>query len=375
MRRYVLTFLGAALFAFGAAVAMNLAVDHNGVLALRGEEGRRTLERYVAKLRSSSAGLVMIYQDRQVKAELARQSDDDCFILGSSQTFFFDAQTTPYVFEGCRGVTNLALSVAGFEDFVALSGILAEKPVKSRIVVGVAPWLLKANPDTSWTEYEDVWRQGLQALGLPKTSAYVLPSDWKIMFNGAYALENFHAELERLTQRRPDRAAQALYGIEAGQATEEDAVILPNGRIVYPPEPAPDPRTLGDGAINIFAPEIEPEAVSQFESALRNLIARGHGVTLLITPYHPIVMACRNPLVCATLQKVETQAREIAARLDVRLIGSFDPRPFELGPQDYLDEMHLGLSGVSKLRQVDGNPWRAARTTKARATLSRATLE
>ena len=111
--------------------------------------GEKPSERYISKLRASDKGLVMLYQDRLVKAELARQTRDDFFILGSSQTFYFDAQTSPNVFEGCRGVTNLGLSIAGFEDFVALSGILARKPGGSHIVVGVTAWLLKANPDTS----------------------------------------------------------------------------------------------------------------------------------------------------------------------------------------------------------------------------------
>jgi hypothetical protein len=359
MRAYVLTLFAVFVIVLGVAGTINGVIDHWGVFSTTGEAGQEIIRRYVEKLRASERGLELIYQDRQTKAELGRQSDTDCYILGSSQTFFMDAQTAPNIFKGCRGVTNLGVSIAGFEDIVALSGILAENHHNSHVFIAVTAWMLRANPDLSWTDYEDAYLRGARLFDLPQTAGQLrhISNDWKMLLSVDYLLTNLRAEMAHRQRGVTSESTAPLAGIDASVAEEEDEpILLPNGRIVYPPVTAPDPTSVGDGSFNLASPEIDSEIAKEFEAVVQNLETRGLEVTLLLTPYHPEVMNCRNPRVCKTLKRVEAQVREIALRLKVKLIGSFDPRPFGLSWQDFIDDIHPGLSGVTKLKAIDVNP-------------------
>ena len=178
-----------------------------------------------------------------------------------------------------------------------------------------------------------------------------------MLLDGVYAFDNLQEALGRSEGDHNYTPAERLGGIEASLANDSDAIVLPTGRVLFPAEAPPNPASLGDGGSYIFSPKVDPEVAAEFELAVRNLLKRGKEVAFLITPYHPVVMDCKNPLVCETLSKVEAQIRLIAARLKLRVIGSFDPAPFKLTWQDFIDDMHLGLTGVSKVKEIDSDPW------------------
>ncbi len=45
----------------------------------------------------------------------------------------------------------------------------------------------------------------------------------------------------------------------------------------------------------------------------------------------------------------EAQAHVLADEMGIRVIGSYDPRPFGLTPQDYIDERHLRPEALGRL--------------------------
>jgi len=354
MRTYVFRLALACIVVSCAAAGINFFIDSKSNFALSGEAGARVVERYVAKLRESATGLVMVEQDRLVKAELARQSADDCYVIGSSHLFQFDATTAPRVFEGCRSVANLAVSAGGFEDFVALAGILAAREDHLKFFVEIAPWSLRPNPAPLWTEYEHVYDRGRMVFALgqrPFGFSNVL-GEWAGLFRADYAIMNLKFLAEHGFWIGSEGAAREFRGVPASEAKDDEVVFLPDGRLGYPAvllqSAPPDPALIGDGGFNMADPALDPTTISELEHTVAYLLRRGHKVTFVMTPYHPSVTACRTPSVCRTLQAVETFARQVAIGWNVPLIGGFDPRPFGLIRQDFMDDMHLLSSGLSK---------------------------
>ncbi len=337
-----------------AAAGINFFIDSRNNFALSGEAGAHLIERYVSKLRESAPGLVMIEQDRLVKAELARQSSDDCYVIGSSHLFQFDATTTPRVFHGCRSVVNLAVSAGGFEDLVTFAGILAAREEHLGFFFEIAPWSLRPNPAPLWTEYEDVYDHGRTVFALNQRpfefSTFL--GEWGALFRADYVIMNLKFLEEHGLRNGSEGAARIVGGVPAREASDDEVVFLPDGRISYPAavlrSAPPDPALIGDGGFNMADPALDPTTVSELERVIAFLLRRGHKVTFVMTPYNPLVMACRTPSVCRTLQTVESFARQASLRWNVPLIGSFDPRPFGLTQQDFMDDMHLLLSGLFK---------------------------
>jgi len=355
MRAHLFLLISACAAVMVGAAALNFSVDSESNFALRGQDGQHVVERYVAKLRESKSGLVMIEQDRLVKAELARQSTDDCYVIGSSHVFQFDAMTVPAIFERCHGVTNLSVSAGGVEDFVALAGILAMRADHLRLYVEISPWSLRPNPSTIWTEYEDAYDRGRATLGLGERT-FKLPralDEWEGLFRADYAIMNMKFVADHEFRGRAEKAARVFAGVPSDEAKDDEVVNLPDGRLSYPAamlqSVPPDPALVGDGGFNMADPALDPTTILEMERVVRILIDRGHKITFVMTPYHPSVVACRTPSVCRTLQTVENFARQAALRWKVPLIGSFDPRPFGLTKQDFMDDMHLLLSGLAKL--------------------------
>ncbi|HMK91063.1 MAG TPA: hypothetical protein VK446_15690 [Methylocystis sp.] len=348
MRGPLLCFLGAALATLVLAAGVNYFVDSGGDFLVESGEGQRLVEGYVEKLRAEPRGLVLPDQDRLIKIELARRSAADCFVIGSSHAFQFDAETAPNIFQGCREVANLAAPAGGFEDLVAIAGFVAERRDGAHFFLEIDPWTLRPNPSIFWAfEYRDVYERARSALGLPPRS--VLPTkllaDASALLNFRYLIANLNAVLHGDVKRQ-----KTLAGIAAADNADDDLLMLPSGRFVYGNM---EPVALGqvvDGSFNSEEPALDPTTVAEFESVIGALLGRGHRVSFLITPYHPFVVStCRSPLICRCQKAVEGYVRAASVRWGTRVIGGFDPRPLGLADRDFMDSQHLMLSGVSKL--------------------------
>jgi hypothetical protein len=358
LRVYVLSFALCFLVIVGSVAAVNYGVDVNGVYQ---PQDSNIVRAYVAKLRTSPDGLVFVplAWERNVKIELARQGTADCYVWGSSRVMQVDKPTAPQVLGACGAVMNLWESGATFEDFVAATGRLVAFGRRGRVFVGVDPWLLRRNVNSLWTQERASYERGRIALGLAhdRNGLAGAGAKWLNLVSADYALNNFRAIL---TSQRPPESAKghaSLMPRDSREANSDEAIMLPNG-CYRPMANAPPPRSsVGDGSFWIAAKAIDPGVAAEFELAVRTLEQRGLKVTLVLTPYHPDVMACTGALVCQTLTTVESFARNLGSRLGVEVVGSYDPRPFGLTWRDFRDEIHVGAAGLPNLRRLSSNPW------------------
>jgi len=362
MRRYVLSFAICFLAITGAVAAVNYNIDVNGVYRNQDSDVVRA---YVAKLRTSPNGLIFVplEWERKIKIELARQSTADCYVWGSSHVKQVDKATVPQILGGCDAVINLWESGAAFEDFVAAAGSLVASGRRGRLYVGIDPWLLRRNVNSLWMQERNSYERGRAALGLAHDRIGPLSDGgkWLNLVSADYALNNLRAVLTSPLGLRPTLVA-SLKLRDGRDANPDEAIMLSNGRYEPITSAAPPPSSVGDGSFWISEQAIEPGIAAEFEVAIRALERYGLKIILVLTPYHPDVMACTGARVCQTLNAVESYTRDLGSRVDVEVVGSYDPRPFGLTSRDFSDDTHVGVAGLPSLRRLSGNPWNAKRT-------------
>src|SRR5215510_3137802 len=198
MRSYALSAVLSFALIVGLVVATNLAIDVNGIYRPHNLEMARAVSDYVAQLRASEAGLLFVAPERSIKIELARQTDADCLVVGSSRAMQIDDQTAPQIFPDCKRTANLAVSGGTFEDLLIMAGILAERPGSRTIYLDVSPWMLRRNADTRWTDHRTLYDRARFMFGLPIQGSGAAPMiDAKLLnlINADYALYNMRSML------------------------------------------------------------------------------------------------------------------------------------------------------------------------------------
>lgn len=369
MTRFGVGFFTAFVLALVGVAGLNLFVDENGVYRADDANEVTYITSYVTRLRASSNGLVFIPQERRFKVELARQSDADCYVTGSSHVLQIDHVTAPQMFPGCRQVVNLGVSGAGFEDIVAQAGVLAGRRFAGQLMIGLGPWMLRRKADVRWTEERVAYDMGRRVLNLPRSAAepVTVETRWLGLINGDYAAHNARALARRIRNwagranaaRVPVAAARAVVDVSA--ASDTDQVVLPNGRLIYarglPGQGSAASGSARDGQYKIEAQAIDPAVLQELETAVRTLQGHGIKVALLLTPYNPTVMACRGRYVCETMAQVETAIRALAASRAVPVLGSYDPRPMGITSDGFIDDMHLESGSLPDIRVIGQNPW------------------
>ncbi len=331
-----------------AVAAVNFTVDVSRIYHADDSNEHARIIDFAQRLQKSKDGMVAVPWDRALKWELARQSDAECFVTGSSRAMVFGIEQLRMFESGCRSVANLGVNGAGFEDFVTAAGLIAEKPLPKAVYVGVDPWALRFNADARWTGFERVYHSSRRRLGLSDKEQQHGWDAFANLLNGQYLLANINSVTSGHTEI-PIKAVEP----DGANVLADENVLLPDGSLVYSqkyksPRPVPDDR-IGNGATKIQPPYLDPRVTAEFEYVLNGLSARGIRIVLLLAPYHPKVMRCQSPKACAALTAVEEWARDLAQRHGYQIIGSFDPRRFGIGPELFHDELHMDAAAIKYL--------------------------
>jgi hypothetical protein len=351
MRHYSACLALSFIVTVATVAAANFAIDAEGILRKPADLGD-VVRAYVGRLIDRPNGLVLTGRERGIKLELARRTDADCLVTGSSHEMQLDLASAPQMFEGCRAVANLAVLSGSFEDFLAAIGVIAGRESLATVYVGVDPWTLRRRFNDRFAEERGAYEHARAVLGLKKDPAgrTEVAERYRLLVGGDYLLQNMR--FMRRTGRFEIR--------DGGLARDDEMVIKADGIILesrkFSRKPSPAISTAISRLRAVLA-AVDSEVASEFERALTYMVERHVGVKLLLMPYHPEVTSCAQGDVCEKLGDVETHARNLARRLGLEVIGSFDPRPFALTSQDFTDAGHLQMRALHKVGQVRHNPW------------------
>lgn len=350
LRPHFLALAAAFTAVLGVVGAVNWTIDSKG--ALRGADASWPA-RYTAAVRASEHGLAWPErQERSVKAALAAASDAECIVVGTSHMQMIRRDRFAPARAACADLTNLWVTQGTLEDVVTMLAAVADKPRLRRVYVGVSPWLFKWSANSGWTENAEGYERARRRFALPPAATGGAGLDGVAnLLNFKY----FQANIRSLQGKGGRKPALRAAADEVGSnLASSDNLMRPDGSMFmsrdYRAGHPQDWAAVSDGSFMVRAPVVQPHAVEDVARVLGVLQQRGLAVTLVLAPYHPKVFECRNGAVCAALAQVEGEARALAARLGgIEVLGGFDPRPYDLGNQDFYDDMHLTEGGLVKV--------------------------
>lgn len=278
----------------------------------------------------------------------------DVIVIGSSRTKLLRADSFPG-----RTFFNASISGASLTDYLALTYLIQSNGGLPRtMVIELNTFLLCDEPVSVWPRF-GAQQKELEAHfleGAPVPPRQPEPPSWDT-YSRFLSPDYFQLSLFTLLDSRLGDASAS--GVHVLQPGEEPYTLtyLSDGSEIFPWRRR---KNLGkDSVIALaidagqhagFIPErIEPERQRLLETYLSYLQAHGVEVILFLAPYHPIsydIMVGNEYRIVADIQEYY---EEMARRLDMRLVGSFNPADLAIGGDVFYDATHItpeALAGI-----------------------------
>lgn len=348
---FFLLFVGTLVLGLAAVAATNYAIDVRGVFRMSTKSFQAGITNYVQHLTRSATGLVKpAVSDRAIKYELAQQASGDCYVFGSSHEMTLNLQRVPSLAAHCRSVVNLAVSAGGYEDALAMLGVLVDKEPKDKLVIfGIGPWYLKNRGLLRWHELHEGYAKARARLLGEHTRVVGNDGTLKNLINGEYLTYNINSLLT------PGGTAPSTLGPDSLRpaTAHTEGSFQPDGSLTYSAEYVEKTFPRGDTTqctdYMIARPFVYDSAVLELERVLTALTANGTRIALLLSPYHPGIHKCAIDTPAA-LRETEARVRSIGKRLGIPVWGGYDAALHGMTGEDFYDFMHVDANSLHKLR-------------------------
>ena len=362
MTTYLRYLFGYLISVLVVTATLNFAVDPANIY----REGVVNPKSYAKALVNSDYGLwdmAGTNDERLLAKEMSFYSNRaDCVIIGSSHVMQIGNGRAPRPLQdNCRSILNLGVSGGSIQDHITLT-YLAIKYSQSehprRIILGVDPWIFSFSKDKRWSSYSDDYQQakddvyglnnkvvsdqnGVQSSWISKLTnlinlEYTIRSVKIVVRNyseGSPTIK-FAAKLDpEVGGEYPVRLRDNSYVYDRKYISDAASATVPLGGVAY----------LTEGSLN------QQDAINAYRGLL--LWIRGKGVEpiLLMTPYHEnVILAPKAPNTIA-IAATEPLVVQLARELDIKLIGSYDPKMFNCLRGEFYDFMHPTMDCLRKL--------------------------
>lgn len=294
-------------------------------------------ETQMAKELSSSPAIYTANMDERqfVRSRIHMEKmKPDVIVLGSSRVMQVGTHNLG------ADVLNLAVSGASVEDLVAISNMASQKFEPSSILIGIDPWLFNAKSEQNrWKTLKAEYLSGVQELGI--TLSGTVSSDVRQNKDTESVIAQLYDYFNLSTFSAEDDKPEYLSKIR------HDGSRVYN--IFYANK---DPLSVEKGAMEFASYAMDPFEFSdenrQLLSRLISHLSKRHKATLVLSPYHPALyqfMADHD----RKFLEIEKISRDLAAELNVELLGSYDPEVAGCAPDEFYDGMHPKESCMEKV--------------------------
>jgi len=154
--RYTLILIVFTILILAFIAVVNFNVDPQRIYSSTNTNNSSVLKDFAGKLETSEFGIVLKSLDlneRDRKKALAiYSSNHDCMIIGSSHIMQIGSHANKNSLPNyCSSITNLGVSGAVIEDYMAYTNMILERENKiSTLIYGIDPWSFKQNIHEGW---------------------------------------------------------------------------------------------------------------------------------------------------------------------------------------------------------------------------------
>jgi hypothetical protein len=247
---------------------------------------------------------------------------------------------------------NYSVAGASLEDFLALVSIHldAHGKLPAHAIVSVDPWMFNRNSGLHrYHSLADDYEKMMKRLGLPIQKELGSRNNLLKLISLDYMSRNINFVIDNLRNE--------MWGYVVISNSDVDMHLKePDGSAHYPfSQRRPDPKAvellaIGYARGNAYALGQFTQMGNRelFEAFIGYMLDHQVEVTLLLMPYHPttykLLLADSNHRI---VSDVESYLVGLSNSLDLKLIGSYDPRQLGFGADDFFDGSH-SLEPVSK---------------------------
>lgn len=345
------------LLVLTTAAGLNFAIDPAGIY----REGRVNPQAYADALVQSKHGLMIpenAFDDRLVSKALAKYSQRvECVVIGSSHVRQVSSDRPQKSLEKeCGSILNLSVSGAGIEDHLALTYLALQSGRPKKIILGVDPWTLTFGKGQSWTAYRNDYIQARTEILGKRSDAEGRTHDKAAfakllnLINLEYTLRSAGTAIHDFRNGAPTITAAPELNPVVGW---DYSVQLKDGSHVYSAKyiveasqniiPLGGSTYLTDGELN------QKVAIDTYRALLQWVRSQNVEPILLLTPYHENVWKSPDSPNTVALRGAEPVVINLAHELDVKLIGSYDPRITGCQSNEFYDFMHPTAACLSRL--------------------------
>ena len=300
------------------------------------------------------------YDNRLLEKHLIRGMArcPEVVVIGSSRLFELRSNQFPG-----RRFFNNSVGLATIQDLMAIYGLYREREMAPGLaVLGLDPWMLNRHSGLDrWHLLEEHFEAIDQLLTLP--APQVASARLGPLPRVAPGARIYRSGLVTPTRRRLPPGS--TYYPTFYPFNEGSRVILADGSLLADkPMLTRKPADIRYSAIYHFTHkttvrefvgfrELDAEALRRLEGVLDLLRADGVQPVLALAPFHPAAYAI---IAKSSRYKIavdaETAIRRLARRLEVPVIGSYDPVALGVGEDEFYDAVHPKESAVAKLFRV-----------------------
>jgi hypothetical protein len=314
----------------------------------------RSAEREIARVLASGRNVTDVanYDDRAIEKNLApmRLARAEVLVLGSSRMQPLRASAF-----GHAGFVNGAMQGGVLDDMLgvyALHDAPGRRP--NRVVLGIDPWTESYAGDAGWGALADERAMMLRRVDVPVSP---LRDRLALALHAVRTVASpdyFRLAVHSFRQHGPGGIAWRV----TDQAQNAEKTKLPDGSVVWSALPADNAiaasRAFAEHGLEHDArfhdlAHRAPGRRDALERFVRYLGDEGVSVTLVLVPFPAEVYDASRRTSGDSLAAAERAVRAMAARTNVRVSGSWDPRAAGVETRDFFDEDHLRPEALARL--------------------------
>jgi hypothetical protein len=235
-----------------------------------------------------------------------------------------------------------------FEDLFAITALLEESGKLPKMLVLSVRHLtfkpIKERETDEWRRFAGEYRRMQEVLALP-------PAPFSATFPMSHYLSLFSIEYLKHGLTHATLKASIPYGATSRDSADDRDILHPDGSLTFSKkhvgsfsresaraESTERAKNLGKRKATLPS---EADAAA-FHKLLMYLKSKGVQPVIALTPHHPTFWdGIVNENYGKTLQQLEAATKAIAAKADVALVGSFDPRKAGCSEDSFRDYIHL----------------------------------
>lgn len=264
--------------------------------------------------------------------------DANTLILGSSRLMLGSSEILG------REVLNLSVSGAELEDYIAFAPASVNAMRVEEVFIGADPWLLrKQDPEGGrWTSVEALFQQGIELLKAENEKKFKIENtkeETKSIFSEV--MHDMYSKVTLSTLSTDTGAASS----RAKRARDGSHIYAAAYQEMSDGERQPLISSHAYYKMKTFS--FSDQRRERFEALLNFLKSRGVDVKLVLTPYHPDTFAIINDKNMGHLE-AEAKFNDISKKLNIQIVGSYDPEKAGCERNEFFDGMHPRASCVEK---------------------------